>query len=130
VEIPVIPRIPGIASIPNVPGSLFRGKSQRFLKSVGSQVSLMLMEARPSGNPSKLLSPCDRKHPRCCWKLVQVEIPAILYIPRIPSIPDVSGSRFRRKLQQFLKSLGSQASLMLLEARSGGNCSSPSSEKS
>jgi hypothetical protein len=49
-----------------------------------------------------------------------MEIAAIPQIPGIASIADVAGSPFRCKFRQSLKSLGLQASLMLLEARSGG----------
>jgi hypothetical protein len=54
---------------------------------------------------------------------VKVEISAIPEIPEIPSIPDGNGISFRWTSQQSLKSLEFQASLMLLEARSGGNFS-------
>jgi hypothetical protein len=58
----------------------------------------MLLESPSGGNPINSANPWDPKHPKCCWKLVQVEISAIPQILGIPCIPD-----------------------LLLETRSGGN---------
>jgi hypothetical protein len=51
----------------------------------------MLLESCSDGNPSNPSNPWDCKHPQCCRDLVQVEIPAIAEIAKIPAIAKIAG---------------------------------------